>query len=191
MARSLERAEETRRRMRDAAWSVFLQDGLAGTTVRAIAAELNCSAGSLYTYYADKEALLRDLALAAAGELERRAAEVASAPDRNAALREAATAVLEMFGAGGDAAELTCVLFPAEEPADEEFVRRTQGKLMTALAPLAAGPMEGGASAEEAGHSALADACFLFGLALFDASGRLDRFGVRPDELVDAYLRRA
>ena len=174
--------------MRDGAWRVFLRAGLAGTTVRAIAAELNCAQGSLYTYYADKGALPRDLALAAAGELERRAGNVGKAADRPAAVRAAASAVLAMFGSAGDAAELAPVLFPAEEPADEDFMRRTQGKLMAALAPLAVGPARGGVSAPQAARSALADACFVFGLALFDASGRLDRFGVRPDELVATYL---
>ena len=182
--------EQSKARIRDAAWRVFRRGGMDATTVRAVAAEAGVAIGALYTYYPDKDALLSDLALASLGELGRSVQrEAAGVTGRDAILRAGARAVLGLYGAGVPGAALLPVLFRAAEGAgDEEQERRVQGRLIAVLAPLAAASAKAGASAEVAGREAVALACFLFGLALFDSAGRLGRFGFDAGAVVDAYL---
>ena len=52
-----------RRAFAEAAWRVFLRDGLGGTTARAIAAETGASVGALYTYFPGTESVVQNLAL--------------------------------------------------------------------------------------------------------------------------------
>ena len=59
---SEEHKAEVRRRLLDAARRVVLRDGAAQVTTRAIVEEADLSAGALYTYFASKEELLRELA---------------------------------------------------------------------------------------------------------------------------------
>ena len=59
---SAEHKAEVRRRLLDAARRVVLRDGAAQVTTRAIVDEADLSAGALYTYFASKEELLRELA---------------------------------------------------------------------------------------------------------------------------------
>ncbi|PRY25260.1 TetR family transcriptional regulator [Aliiruegeria haliotis] len=54
-------AEITGPRIRDAALTLFAQHGYAAVSMRQIASEVGVQAGALYTYTADKQALLFDL----------------------------------------------------------------------------------------------------------------------------------
>lgn len=62
-------AEITGPRIRAAALRLFARHGYAAVSVRRIAAEVGVQAGALYTYTADKQALLFDLMQSHMGEL--------------------------------------------------------------------------------------------------------------------------
>lgn len=171
----------TRLKLREAAWAVFQQHGLAGTTVRAIATSAGRAVGSLYTYYPDKEALLDDLTLAALAELGR---EVAARADEPPVVAVTA-AMRAVFGAERPAAALLGVLLRPGQAASPEFGRRVVGRLLTALAPLVAERADLAPRAAEA--HALAAAAFAFGLTLFESSGLLERLGGDAGAVVAAY----
>lgn len=54
------KAEQTKARIVDAALELFLQRGLEGTTMRAIAAAADVSVGNAYYYFASKEHLIQE-----------------------------------------------------------------------------------------------------------------------------------
>jgi AcrR family transcriptional regulator len=172
--------EATRQRLRAAAWAVFRRHGLAGTTVRAIAAQAGAAVGGLYTYYPDKDALLEDLALAALADLGR---EIA-ARGGDAPVVAVSAGLQAVFGAGQPAAALLPIVFDAARN-EGEFGRRVAGRLLGALAPLAAD--NAGRAPAEVATRALAHACLAFGLALFESSGQLARLETAPDAVVDAF----
>lgn len=172
--------EATRVRLRAAAWATLRQHGLEGTTVRAVADAAGCAVGSVYLHYPDKAALLEDLVLGALAELGREVAARTELP----ALEAVSDGMRAVFGAGRPAADLLPVLFRAGGAGDTEFGRRAAGRLMTALAPLAA--QHAGAAPQEAAAKALAAACFAFGLALFESSGLLAQLDGDPATVVAA-----
>ena len=100
-----------RRSLAKAAWRVFLERGLAGTTVRAIAAEAEVSIGALYTYYSGKDGVVGDLVLESLTALRH---EVGASARGRAGLRDRLQAgigsILSFYGAGARAAELLPVL---------------------------------------------------------------------------------
>jgi AcrR family transcriptional regulator len=174
------RREAMRLRLREAAWATVRERGLDGTTVRAVAEAAGCAIGAVYLYYPDKTALLKDLVLAALGDLAR---EVASR-SQLAPLDAVTTGMRAVFGPGRPAADLLLVLFRSSSAAEPEFGRWVAGRLLTALAPLAA--QHPGATPQEGAASALAATCFAFGLTLFESSGLLRRLGADAGQVVAA-----
>jgi AcrR family transcriptional regulator len=147
---------------------VFQRRGMAGTTVRAIAAQAGAAVGGLYVYYPDKDALLEELALTALAELGREVTTRGS----DAPLVAVSAALSQVFGTGKPAAALLAILFDGAR-SETEFSRRVAGRLLTALAPLAA--EHRGQPPADAAARALAAASFAFGLVLFESSGQLAR----------------
>ena len=183
--------DAARGRVLAAAQRVLRAAGPGGLTMRAVAREAGCTAGALYTYVPDKEALVRELALDSLGDLgDGIGREVAKAGD-GGAVRAAARAVRGVYGAGGPAAPLLAVLLrPADgRTPDEAFERRVTGRLIAALAPLADALYAAGRAPANAEREALAAASFLFGLALLESSGRLGRLSVTAEEVVEAFAR--
>jgi len=74
------RSAETRERIRSAALALFCRGGYYNTTTNAIAREAGVPIGSLYSYFADKDALLLDI-LADYNEMFVRANDVIMARD--------------------------------------------------------------------------------------------------------------
>lgn len=89
-ANSLER----RTRIERSARHVIAKGGFASASVAAVAREAECSAGSIYTYYENREELLRIVFATAAG-YELRAVE--SALDEVRTLGEIAASVVDVF----------------------------------------------------------------------------------------------
>lgn len=174
-------SEATRQRLRDAAWAVFRAQGIEGTTVRAIAAAADCAVGGLYTYYPNKDSLLEDLTLSALAELGR---EVAAHPDKPA-IAAVTEAMRTVFGPGAPAASLLMVLFRPGQTGGTEFARRVAGRILTALAPLAAAG--DGQTPQAAAANALAASSFAFGLVLFESSGLLAQLGGEAEAVVQAF----
>ncbi|MDA0654384.1 MAG: TetR family transcriptional regulator [Proteobacteria bacterium] len=178
--------EQMRGDLRNAARAVFRRGGLAAVTVRAVAAEAGCAAGALYTYYADKSALVRELALDSVAEMGRAVADAMA--DKDAAGRErlvAAAAARSVFGNGGEAAVLLPVLLDPDS--GDKFQRRVTGRLIAALAPIAASLGRAGRTAAAANAETAAIAGFILGFLMLDSSGQLARLAVAPDDVVAAF----
>ena len=161
--------EQVREDLRRAARAAFQSRGLAGLTMRAVAEEAGCAVGALYTYFPDKDALVREVAADSLGELGRvvaGAVDAASGP--GGAVRAAADAVRQVYGAERPAAALLPVLLTPGGVADEEFQRRVTGRLIAALGPIAASRRSAGRPPDAANAETLAIASFLFGLVLLD-----------------------
>lgn len=73
---------------------VIARDGLEKTTIRAIAKEAGCSAGSLAHYFSDKEDILRQTLELADARIGKRIGDIISETEPNLALREVLAQVL-------------------------------------------------------------------------------------------------
>lgn len=73
---------------------VIARDGLEKTTIRAIANEAGCSAGSLAHYFSDKEDILRQALELADEQISKRISDIISKTEPNLALREVLAQVL-------------------------------------------------------------------------------------------------
>jgi AcrR family transcriptional regulator len=73
---------------------VIARDGLEKTTIRSIAKEAGCSAGSLAHYFSDKEDILRQALELADARISKRMADIISESEPNLALREVLAQVL-------------------------------------------------------------------------------------------------
>jgi len=73
---------------------VIARDGLEKTTIRAIAKEAGCSAGSLAHYFGDKEDILRQTLELADARISKRISDIISETEPNFALREVLAQVL-------------------------------------------------------------------------------------------------
>lgn len=73
---------------------VIARDGLEKTTIRAIAKEAGCSAGSLAHYFSDKEDILRQALELADARISKRIISIIAESDPNLALREVLAQVL-------------------------------------------------------------------------------------------------
>lgn len=181
--------EQVREDLRRAARAAFQSRGLAGLTMRAVAEEAGCAVGALYTYFPDKDALVREVAADSLGELGRvvaGAVDAASGP--GGAVRAAADAVRQVYGAERPAAALLPVLLTPGGVADEEFQRRVTGRLIAALGPIAASRRSAGRPPDAANAETLAIASFLFGLVLLESSGQLARLEVPAGEVLAAFV---
>ena len=91
-----ERAHKTRAALLLAAEREFSERGYAQTTAKSIALRAGVATGSFYQYFADKDALLRELARARCEDLARRVAaiEVPDAAHGGPALERAARPAL-------------------------------------------------------------------------------------------------
>jgi AcrR family transcriptional regulator len=73
---------------------VIARDGLEKTTIRSIAKEAGCSAGSLAHYFSDKEDILRQTLELADARISKRISDIISETEPNFALREVLAQVL-------------------------------------------------------------------------------------------------
>jgi hypothetical protein len=73
---------------------VIARDGLEKTTIRSIAKEAGCSAGSLAHYFSDKEDILRQALELADEQISKRISDIISKTEPNLALREVLAQVL-------------------------------------------------------------------------------------------------
>lgn len=76
----LKRREQTRQEILDAAWAQAREHGIAGISLREIAAAVGMRAPSLYTYFPSKDAIYDTMFAAGYRDLQQLARELASAP---------------------------------------------------------------------------------------------------------------
>ena len=180
-----------RRAFAEAAWRVFLRDGLGGTTARAIAAETGASVGALYTYFPGTESVVQDLALGSLTKLARKVAvSVASEPGAGAKkIAAAVDEILEFYGPGTKASSLLSVLVGGTHNGNGSDVgARVNGKLISALSPVAVAYKSAGSDQKRAEAKAVGLGCFVIGLALFQSTGRLGALGISAKNVTEAFL---
>ena len=103
-----------------AATRIFLQEGVAGATMRRIAAEVGFSATALYVYFPDKEAILAAIAEAWFAELLAVLQTSQIAPEGvEAKFRAGLRACIEFGLAKPDGYRLTFLARPAHRPTGE------------------------------------------------------------------------
>ena len=86
--------DERRLNALSATLRVIARDGLEQTTIRGIAKEAGCSAGSLAHYFADKEDILRQALELADSQIAKRISKIISHTEPDLALREVLAQVL-------------------------------------------------------------------------------------------------
>ena len=86
--------DERRLNALSATLRVIARDGLEQTTIRAIAKEAGCSAGSLAHYFTDKEDILRQALELADSQIAKRISKIISETEPDLALREVLAQVL-------------------------------------------------------------------------------------------------
>ena len=86
--------DERRLNALSATLRVIARDGLEQTTIRGIAKEADCSAGSLAHYFADKEDILRQALELADSQIAKRISKIISETEPDLALREVLAQVL-------------------------------------------------------------------------------------------------
>lgn len=95
--------DEQRARIRSAARTVFARRGLSGTGLTHVASAAGVSRATLYHYFADKQALVQDLAAELLEEEERLFAQALAAPGPIVTrLERLADAVVDRFAAWAD-----------------------------------------------------------------------------------------
>ncbi len=196
-----------RSRILDAARAVLLRKGMAGATMRDIAAEAGYTPGALYAYYPSKDALLADIAaqiLGEAGRAVRRA--IAGAPDPAAnpaagpapdptpdpttVIRAAVAALHDHLGGRGrDRALLIAVL--ADEGGSggktgaDETERQVTGRIITLLRPVVEALEASGLTPGQAAVETLALLAQVVGLLVLEGNARLRRLGFTPQRVLD------
>ncbi len=95
--RSTPKAEETGRRILDAALDLFRNEGFDGATMRAIAAKAGVATGAAYYYYPSKEAIVTAFYERSSAEMQPALEAAANARGLEARLRGLIAAKLEYF----------------------------------------------------------------------------------------------
>ena len=127
MSRQSELHDHKRETILAAARAVFATGGLAGTTIRAIAARAGYTPGAIYFYYPGREAILADL-------MARSLGEAARAVKASGDVAGAGQALYRHYAARPDEARLLFQLLP--EPAPTPVAeRQIMGRLIALLTP--------------------------------------------------------
>jgi len=92
LARRERQKAETRQAILDAARALFVEHGVAATTMRGIAAAIGYTPTAIYHHFRDKEALLFELCLKDFGAMSRALTDIGSIPDPVERLRQMARA---------------------------------------------------------------------------------------------------
>ena len=179
-----------RQALAEATQRVFLRNGLAGTTARAIADETGGSVGALYTYFPSTDAVVQELALGSLTELSQKVAESGGFHGGpRARVGAAVEQVLDFFRPGTKAAELLPVIFGATQDDDDgKFAARLNGKLIAVLTPVVEGFQSVGMDPARAQAKALSLAVFVFGLAMFHSTGRMAAMEISAKNVTEAFL---
>jgi AcrR family transcriptional regulator len=126
---------EQRARLRAAARVVFARRGIAGTGLGHVAAEAGISRTGIYHYYADKEALVRDLAKELLVEEERLFEQALRAPgDVKERVAHLADGVLDRFAEWAQAGRPMLEIWAQETRRLRPLLRRLRETLAALIA---------------------------------------------------------
>lgn len=118
------RAEARRTQIREAAEKCFRQHGFHGTSIAQISKAADMSAGHIYHYFENKEAIIADIVAQDLDRLLTLTAELRSASDvRSAMIERAVEGVEDNLEPGAAALQLEIVAEAARNPRVAEIVR--------------------------------------------------------------------
>ena len=183
-----------RQKILEAAADLFRENGLEGTTMRAIAKQAGYSTGAPYAYYQSKEEIYADLLGASLVNLTK-AVKAASSADlsKTEVVRRVFAAYFTYYHSHAEELQLGLYLFSSGEVKKRGFSPETNDQLNGRLLGLM-GYMANSLHALEAVDAVRAqtetvDAITYFtGVLLLFSTGRLDIMGAGPQEMIDRYI---
>ena len=182
-ARKAEGQEVRAARIRDAARQLLGEVGITGLTMRAVAGRAGYTAGSVYSYFVSKEALLAALAV---DEIDQLGRALRQLPDASLATRAGACVpVLRRV------VPLLTAARRGDVPEDTE--RALTGRIIVILRLLDQSAGEGGVRDEGAPARALDTIGLwsaLVGIAQLSGSGRFASLDVNETDVTDALIAR-
>lgn len=185
-------SEHKRELILDAARQVFIEEGLDGASLRAIAIRAGYTPAALYFHFESKEAIYADLLNASLGSLGSAVDQaVTRATTPRQKLKAAAMSFFQFYANNPRDLDLGFYLFRGGmKPAGlgHERDEKLNAALESALRPIAEAAIELGASVQKA--NLLMVDCFAHatGLLLLLHTGRIRMFGASAPDLMEAYV---
>lgn len=194
LARKKEVQAYKRQKILDAAGTLFRENGLDGTTMRAIAAEAGYSTGAPYAYFQSKEEIYAELLGISLSNLSKAVKEAArDSTSKQDAVRCIFTAYFSYYHQHAEDLQLGLYLFSSGEIKRRGFSAETNrglnGKLVSLMGYMAncLHDIEG-VTAAEAQQETLDTVSHITGILLLYVTGRLTTFNANPQEMIDRYI---
>lgn len=182
-ARKAEGQQARATRIRDAARDILGEVGITGLTMRAVATRAGYTAGSVYSYFASKEALLASLAVDEIDQLGK-AIKLEPESDLAAKARHCVRALRRVV-------PLLTAARRGDVPPDTE--RALTGRILVILRQLDESVADGGLRDNDARTQALDTIALwsaLVGVAQLSGSGRFSSLEVNEDDVTEALIAR-
>ncbi len=193
--RKKEVAAYKRQKILAAAAVLFRENGLEGTTMRAIARQAGYSTGAPYAYYQSKEEIYADLLGASLVNLTKAVKASNSVVDlsKTEVVRRVFAAYFTYYHTHAEELQLGLYLFSSGEVKKRGFSPETNdqlnGRLLSLLGFMANSlhKLEG-VNAVNAQRETLDAVTYFTGALLLSSTGRLDIMGADPQEMIDRYI---
>ncbi|MEH6402798.1 MAG: TetR/AcrR family transcriptional regulator [Sneathiella sp.] len=183
-----------RQKILDAAATLFKENGIEGTTMRAIAKAAGYSTGAPYAYYQSKEDIYAELLSISLANLSKTVKAASLAPStKTVKIRTIFTTFFSYYHDHAEELQLGLYLFSSGEVKKRGFSKDTNdqlnGKLLGLLGFMANSLHElGKIEAKYAQTETLDAITFFIGTLMLGATGRLSTFGASQQEMIDRYV---
>ncbi len=169
--------------IRDAARDILAETGISGLTMRAVAARAGYTAGSVYSYFASKEALLASLAV---DEIDQLGKTIRQSHEKDLAAKAG-----RCVRALRRVVPLLTAARRGDVPPDTE--RALTGRIIVILRQLDESIADGGRRGDSIGAQALDTIALwsaLVGVAQLAGSGRFSSIEVNEEDVTEALIAR-
>lgn len=183
--------EAKREAILEAAREVFIEVGLEGASLRAVANRAGYTPAALYFHFDSKEAIYAELLSASLAALGSAVDAAAAGLNGEEGLRAAAMAFFDFYAANPQDLDLGFYLFRGGmKPAGLGRARdlMLNDALGNALAPIGEAARQAGASGEEGEHLMLEIFAHAAGLLLLLHTGRIRMFGANARQMMERYV---
>ncbi|MEH6524605.1 MAG: helix-turn-helix domain-containing protein [Sneathiella sp.] len=194
LARQKDLKEFKRQKFLFAARTCISKNGLAGTSMRAIAQGSGYSLGAVYAYFSSKEDIYAALLTSSLIELLRFIrSELQQKTTGSQKTRHAFIAFLQYFLASEEEQELLFSFYArrngSKHDVSEATLHQLNNRFLSVLGFLANTVHQNGKlAADDAQSETLQAVTFLLGILQLSSSGQLLLIGQSPEEMVDQYL---
>lgn len=194
LARQKDLKEFKRQKFLFAARTCISKNGLAGTSMRAIAQGSGYSLGAVYAYFSSKEDIFAALLTSSFIELLRFIrSELQQKTTSSQKTRHAFIAFLQYFLASEEEQELLFSFYArrngSKHGVSEATLHQLNNRFLSVLGFLANTVHQNGKlAADDAQSETLQAVTFLLGILQLSSSGQLLLIGQSPEEMVDQYL---